>query len=135
MITDRERLLTAKIARLESDNSELRELVSTLRDELTGANEWSPPIELMLTMAEDTVLKCLIARDVATKAGLHAALYGTDPNGGAHDKIIDVFICKLRAKLRRAGLDDVIATRWGVGYFLTSKGRAAILGWPGRSAA
>jgi len=32
-------------------------------------------------------------------------------------KIIDVFVCKLRAKLQKAAsLGDAIVTSWGVGY-------------------
>jgi hypothetical protein len=31
-------------------------------------------------------------------------------------KIIDVFVCKIRKKLARAGLDGIIGTVWGRGY-------------------
>jgi two-component system cell cycle response regulator CtrA len=33
-------------------------------------------------------------------------------------KIIDVFVCKLRKKLARAGADGVIGTIWGRGYVI-----------------
>ena len=37
-------------------------------------------------------------------------------------KIIDVFICKLRRKLRKAGLQDAkIDTIWGQGYMLRNQ--------------
>lgn len=44
-------------------------------------------------------------------------------------KIIDVFICKLRAKLRPHGLE--IATIWGRGYELTPDARARLQAWGG----
>jgi two-component system, cell cycle response regulator CtrA len=33
-------------------------------------------------------------------------------------KIIDVFVCKLRKKLARAGADGIIGTIWGRGYMI-----------------
>lgn len=35
-------------------------------------------------------------------------------------KIIDVFVCKIRKKLREAGIDGVIETIWGRGYQLVN---------------
>jgi two-component system cell cycle response regulator CtrA len=33
-------------------------------------------------------------------------------------KIIDVFVCKLRKKLARAGAEGIIGTIWGRGYMI-----------------
>ena len=33
-------------------------------------------------------------------------------------KIIDVFVCKLRKKLAKAGADGIIGTIWGRGYMI-----------------
>lgn len=37
-------------------------------------------------------------------------------------KIIDVFICKIRTKLSKAGLPTIISTVWGRGYSLKDTG-------------
>jgi two-component system cell cycle response regulator CtrA len=41
-------------------------------------------------------------------------------------KIIDVFMCKLRKKLRRAGVGDAITTVWGRGYLLADENAAKV---------
>jgi len=38
-------------------------------------------------------------------------------------KIIDVFVCKLRNKLKKSGLPIEIITYWGIGYGLSEKSR------------
>jgi Transcriptional regulatory protein, C terminal len=45
-------------------------------------------------------------------------LYQLDPDGGAQDKIVDVYICKLRAALEGAGMPLAIITHRGTGYEL-----------------
>lgn len=70
-----------------------------------------------LTPSEASVLELLVARRdaVCTKQSVYDHLYGG--RGHVPDKIVDVFICKLRAKLvpTLGGL-DVIETVWGRGY-------------------
>lgn len=74
---------------------------------------------LPLTRSEYAILELLVLRKgtAITKEGFLNHLYG-----GIDDepeiKIIDVFICKLRRKLRLAGCGDIIRTVWGRGYFL-----------------
>jgi two-component system, cell cycle response regulator CtrA len=73
---------------------------------------------LKLTDKEYSMLELLVLRknQVVTKEMFLNHLYnGTDE---AETKIIDVFICKLRRKLRLAGADGVISTAWGQGYVL-----------------
>ena len=66
---------------------------------------------------------------VVNKESLLSALYDNSPETPAI-KIIDVFVCKIRAKVGA----DFIATAWGHGYRLTPSGMAqvsAVLGMEG----
>jgi two-component system cell cycle response regulator CtrA len=71
-----------------------------------------------LTGKEYGILELLVLRKgmVLTKEAFLNHLYGgmDEPEM----KIIDVFICKLRKKLARAGADNLIGTIWGRGYML-----------------
>ena len=72
-----------------------------------------------LTGREFAVLEILAmrrnraVRKEAIVSGIYA-LEGDEPDA----KIIDVFICKVRRKLARAGAPNLITTVWGVGYRL-----------------
>lgn len=73
---------------------------------------------LHLTNKEFEILQVLVKRrnTVISKETFLTALYGgldtPDP------KIIDVFICKLRKKLKHKGCGDLIQTAWGKGYVI-----------------
>jgi two-component system cell cycle response regulator CtrA len=70
-----------------------------------------------LTPKETTVLELMMLRkgSVLTKSTFMNNLYsGTDDE--PEIKIIDVFICKLRTKLERAGARGFVSTVWGRGY-------------------
>lgn len=55
-----------------------------------------------------------------SKDRIYNQLYSIgDPT--AEPKIVDVFICKLRAVLRHHGNPGLIGTTWGVGYFLSEE--------------
>jgi two-component system, cell cycle response regulator CtrA len=73
---------------------------------------------IRLTGKEFAILHLLVLRKnmVMSKDAILSALYGgmDEPES----KIIDVFICKLRTKLAKAGLRDVIGTVWGRGYIV-----------------
>jgi two-component system cell cycle response regulator CtrA len=73
---------------------------------------------LALTGREYDVLELLLQRKgiVLTKAAFLGQLYAGRQAPEA--KIIDVFICKLRRKLGRAGAEGLIATIRGRGYVL-----------------
>ena len=68
------------------------------------------------TLKEFAVLELLIMRKgaVLTKESILSHLYsGMDE---PEPKIIDVFVCKIRTKLAKAGAEGVISTVWGRGY-------------------
>ncbi len=71
-----------------------------------------------LTGKEYAILELLTLRKgmILTKEAFLNHLYGgmDEPEM----KIIDVFICKLRKKLRAAGASNVIGTVWGRGYMM-----------------
>lgn len=74
--------------------------------------------DIRLTPFEQRCL-ALLARhrgQTVTKAMFLRELY---PDGQEPEmKIVDVFICKLRRKLRLLGAADIIETLWGRGYVL-----------------
>lgn len=75
---------------------------------------------LTLTKSEAIVVGELLSHygKCLTKRQLLDALYALDPNGVADDKIIDVWIFKLRKKLEERGFDLTIMTHRGNGYEL-----------------
>lgn len=107
---------------LTQENEELRDRIFQLED-LLGMNFDSPAF-LGLTGKEAKLFGILMKRDAVTKAGAMDALYGLSPEiDMAEEKIIDVFICKLRAKLETFGIG--IETNWGQGYFMTEAAKLA----------
>ena len=72
---------------------------------------------------EFALLQLLMLRKntIMTKEMIFANLYGgmDEPE----IKIIDVFVCKIRSKLAKAGVTDLIGTVWGRGYVVREEGR------------
>lgn len=107
-------------AALRSENERLHERIAALEDALMGVRLL--PLEWKLTGQEQRVLGVLINRDLASKEAIMAALYGSRPDGDvAGAKIVDVFICKARKKLRPYGIE--IQTVWAQGYRLPKEVR------------
>lgn len=73
---------------------------------------------LALSPKEYLLLEALLAARgrVMTRGALFEALY--DSRSEASDKVIEVLVSTLRAKLARAGVDDLIETRRGFGYLV-----------------
>jgi two-component system cell cycle response regulator CtrA len=71
-----------------------------------------------LTGKEYSILELLVLRKgmVLTKEAFLNHLYGGMDEPEV--KIIDVFVCKLRKKLARAGADGIVGTIWGRGYMI-----------------
>lgn len=61
---------------------------------------------------------------VISREGLLSTLYALEQDE-AEIKIIDVFICKMRKKLKFLGLS--IETAWGRGYWLKFEGKATVV--------
>jgi len=88
-------------------------IADELRGEIryNGAVAFVPPAEFELFV----FLLARIGRAV-TKEGILDELYAIRPDAAPEIKIIDVFVCKLRKKLKPLGLD--LKTHWGRGYSL-----------------
>lgn len=82
------------------------------------------PLEWSLTPHEARLDSALYARNECSKDQLMAAIYRDDGRDEPMEKIVDVFVCKVRAKMKRFGAG--IATHWGHGYSLDTIARAAI---------
>lgn len=112
------------IADLERKYIEALERIKALEVDvvrLTDQNEklsHIPPVPLAfgLTRRETEVLKVLMSRGLSTKEQILDAAwadkYAFDDE--PQIKIVDVFICKLRSKLKPFGIE--IKTLWGNGY-------------------
>ena len=86
------------------------------------------PIELALTKCETSMLMALMTTGATTKSKeqLLAAAYSDRYATGDEPeiRIVDVFICKLRKKLKPFGIE--VETVWGQGYHLPPESKAAI---------
>ena len=85
------------------------------------AAEIRVPFEWSLTGSERAVFGVLLSRPMATKEAIMAALYYSQGRDEAEIKIVDVFVCKIRKKLRPFGVG--IKTVWGLGYELDASVR------------
>lgn len=106
-----------RISALEQRIDLLQEQVAQLQKALGG--ETPCPVEWKLTASEARVFGVLIRREVATKDAIMAALYRDRGSAEPTPKIVDVFICKMRRKLKPHGI--TISTRWGMGYSLENR--------------
>lgn len=79
------------------------------------------PIEYRLTGSEARMFAHLASRDFATKDGLMLAMYSDRPDEAPEPKIVDVFICRMRKKIARFGVE--IETIWGKGFALKDRER------------
>lgn len=104
---------------IEAESDRLRERVAMLEAALMDTRVL--PLEWRLTASEARIFGVLVNRELATKDAMMAALYVDDGRDEAEEKIVDVFICKLRKKLKPFGVE--IATDWGQGYRLDAKSR------------
>lgn len=83
------------------------------------------PFEWRLTGSETRVLAALVRHpNGLSKPALHHAQAGPGREPESELKIVDVFICKIRGKLRKKfGIE--IETLWDAGYRLTPASLAA----------
>lgn len=107
--------LRGKIELIKEENRQLRELlVPTVLF----------PLEWRLTPQEGRLLASLFKapEGYRTRAACHAAACGFSAESDG--KIIDVLVCRIRAKLSRFGVG--IETVWGQGFRLTAESRTFI---------
>jgi two-component system cell cycle response regulator CtrA len=81
-----------------------------------------------LTRCESRVLNALIQADLVTKDAVHASVYPQQFIDDAPEiKIIDVFVCKLRQKLKSLAIE--INTVWGRGFSMSPEDRRRCNAW------
>lgn len=115
--------VAARLEAVEQENDMLRERIDQL-EALLGMRTLAP-IEFGLTPNEARAFGVLLARDVATKDAIMSALYGGKADiDQAEPKIVDVFICKTRKKLKPFNIE--IKTSWGSGYYLDAATKARV---------
>ena len=73
-----------------------------------------------LTPAESRLLQCLLRARACTRPHLHAVVAPE-----AEPKIVDVFVCKIRSKLRKYQVR--IDTIWGQGYAMGDDSKRLVL--------
>lgn len=117
-----ERMLRLLRTQLDEANERIKQLEAMLCPELQF------PRAMQLTETEERYLRCLLGNVVTTKEiFLDRCYYDRDE---PQQKIIDVIICKVRAKLKRyaaiSGVALTIETVWGRGYSLTSESRSEL---------
>lgn len=108
---------------LRQENAALRERVRQLEEALASSSV-VVPIEWGLTPSEARLFAALTTRDVLTKDAIMTALYSDRPDDDPETKIVDVYVCKIRPKLRPFGIE--IATVWGRGYSLVDRQKWAV---------
>jgi DNA-binding response OmpR family regulator len=102
-----------------AETMRLRDRIDEL-ERLLGMRPMLPRI-WKLTPREADVFGILLKRQVMSQTQLFEAIWGGDSD--RETKIVEVMICKLRAKLRPHGI--AIRTEHGVGYFIPPASKAA----------
>jgi two-component system cell cycle response regulator CtrA len=120
---------------LLDSRQELERLVDTQRErirqleELLVPSSTLVPQEWMLTTKEARVFSHLTTRQIASKRTIMQALYfDQHSDDEPQEKIVDVFVCKMRKKLKPYGVQ--IETIWGQGYSLVDREQYAHLPVP-----
>lgn len=99
----------ARAQLLDTENETLREENRQLRQALIGAAE--PPPFFGLTKSESIMFNVLLANRAPRAETFTTALYSADADDPPDEKILDVWICKMRKKLAPHGIE--IKTHWG----------------------
>ena len=107
------------IQTLEQENDDLRARVREL-EALLGMTFETPPL-IGLTRQEGIIFGLLLKNPLVTKQLALSAMY-LHQQDEAEIKIVDVYICKLRKKLKPYRI--AIQTQWGQGYFITAEHKA-----------
>lgn len=108
--------LTALAERLEAENAALRDAIA----KISGGGAYLPGF----TPQESRLLRILHRHNghPKTAGALCDILYADDPGDARGDKIIDVFLTKIRRKIGR----DAIVNVWGHGWRLSDEGYARV---------
>jgi hypothetical protein len=122
--------LLRRIRALAAERDELLGQIEKLQERLSREDNdedaWIPH-KWFLTGRERCLLRCLAERPgVRTNDYILDAIYGGNPDGIplSDYKMVQVFVCKMRPKLRQYGIK--IMTSWGRGYYLSEESHDVI---------
>lgn len=122
-------LIDDDLQNLISENQRLQREIDILNFKLTacynGKLNYMFPLHWGLTSREANMLYALYNRAVYTKKDFMQEFYYSR-NVFVLDKIYDVYISRLRKKIRILQLPIEITTDWGVGYFLSEDSKIFI---------
>ena len=114
--------LTEENAKLRTENERLADRLDLMEREL-GRSGMMFPADWKLTAHESNLLALVLKRPTMTKEQALVGMYSDRGVDWPEIKIIDVFMCKLRKKLRDAKSYIVIETVWGRGYRVEESSR------------
>lgn len=100
----------------------LLDRIELLEQELGMKTELPPEFGIPRNMS--ALLTMLLKREIVTREGALLAIYSGMPNTWDKEpdpKIIDVFVCKLRVRLRKYGVK--VSCKWGFGYFIDGENK------------
>ena len=112
----------ARIQMLEAENVALRDRIALLEEQIGVANADSLGLYFDLTPQEAICLGVLLSNKAPRRSTFMAALYSDRADEDVEPKIIDVFICKMRKKLKPLGIE--IENQWGEGYAMPEMSKA-----------
>lgn len=105
-----------------ADPSQLLDRIELLEQELGLKTDFPPEFSIPRNMMP--LLGILLKREIISREGALIAIYSGMPNSWGKEpdpKIIDVFICKLRTRLKRYGIK--VSCKWGLGYFMDGENK------------
>lgn len=114
--------LERRVQELKERNEVLQETVHRLRQAMIETRPL--PRKWRLTPSEEDILGVMVNREVATYDAMLTVLYSAKGRPEAAQKILQVFICRLRKKLEPFGVK--IHTFWGRGWSLSPETRASL---------
>jgi two-component system cell cycle response regulator CtrA len=117
----------ARIRALEDEVETLREALRQAEAMLAGGRDVVWPFELGLTPAEGRVFGALSRGLLCTKAAICAAGSRGGVLSSVEYKLADVYICKLRRKVRAYGVE--FRTIWGEGWAIEREYLAQVRAW------
>jgi two-component system cell cycle response regulator CtrA len=104
------------------DPTQLLDRIEALEQELGLKTEFPPEFSIPRNMMP--LLGILLKREIISREGALIAIYSGMPNSWGKEpdpKIIDVFICKLRTRLKKYGVK--VSCKWGLGYFMDGENK------------
>lgn len=97
----------------------LREEVRQLKQMLGISGRFAYPPQLKLSGATGKLYCLLMQREVVSKDTAMSALYFDRAGDIPHDKIIHMFVFRLRGELAHVGIE--VKKKWREGYYLEAK--------------